>query len=171
MRDAFGGAFMLKLFLVFIFVYICFTAVALNYAKAFKVKNVIIDYLESNEIPSIDSINARDLEKFSDFIDEEILGNYNYNMSEYNMCNGQHIQYITENGKTVGLCHEAGIIIMESGRAENTEGVYYTVSTFLGWNIGFLNKLTELNGNNQKPGVVTGTWRISGETRLIVCKN
>ena len=38
MRDAFGGAFMIKLFLVFILIYVCFIALALNYAKAFKVK-------------------------------------------------------------------------------------------------------------------------------------
>ena len=38
MRDAFGGAFMIKIFIIFIFVYICLTAMALNYAKAFKVK-------------------------------------------------------------------------------------------------------------------------------------
>ena len=50
MRDAFGGAFMIKLFLVFILIYVCFIALALNYAKAFKVKNKIIDYLETNEI-------------------------------------------------------------------------------------------------------------------------
>ena len=41
MRDAFGGAFMIKIFLIFIIVYVCFTALARNYAKAFKVKNKI----------------------------------------------------------------------------------------------------------------------------------
>ena len=49
MRDAFGGAFMIKLFLVFIIIYVSFTALALNYAKAFKVKNKIIEYIETNE--------------------------------------------------------------------------------------------------------------------------
>ena len=47
MRDAFGGAFMIKVFLVFIFIYIVFTSLALNYAKAFKVKNTIVNYLEN----------------------------------------------------------------------------------------------------------------------------
>ena len=36
MRDAFGGEFMLRIFLIFILIYILFTAVVLNYAKAFK---------------------------------------------------------------------------------------------------------------------------------------
>ena len=38
MRDAFGGTFMIQVFLVFILIYISFTALALNYAKAFKAK-------------------------------------------------------------------------------------------------------------------------------------
>ena len=42
MRDAFGGAFMIKLFLVFLAIYIGFTAVAVNYAKAFKVKKFLL---------------------------------------------------------------------------------------------------------------------------------
>ena len=46
MRDAFGGSFMIMIFLVFIMVYISFTAVALSYAKAFKVKNAVIDFTE-----------------------------------------------------------------------------------------------------------------------------
>ena len=50
MRDAFGGTFMIQVFLVFILIYISFTALALNYAKAFKVKNKVIDYLENTEI-------------------------------------------------------------------------------------------------------------------------
>ena len=47
MRDSFGGVFMTNLFLVFIFIYVAFTAVSLNYAKAFKVKNKTLnkDYL------------------------------------------------------------------------------------------------------------------------------
>ena len=46
MRESFGGAFMIKLVLVFIVVYISFMAVAINYAKAFRVKNQVINILE-----------------------------------------------------------------------------------------------------------------------------
>ena len=47
MRDAFGGTFMIQLLIIFIIIYIGFTAVALNYAKAFKAKNAVIEYLEN----------------------------------------------------------------------------------------------------------------------------
>lgn len=159
---------MIKLFLIFIFIYISFTAVALSYAKAFKVKNKIIDYLENSEITSLDNITAKQMEDFGKYINEEIVGNMNYDMSAYNIC----ARYPTTNisGEITAICNEAGIVIEESGRATNTEGIYYTVHTYLGWSLGFLNELTSLNGNNKKPGIVTGTWRISGETRVFIRK-
>lgn len=46
MRESFGGAFMIKIMMVFIIVYISFMAVAINYAKAFRVKNNVINILE-----------------------------------------------------------------------------------------------------------------------------
>lgn len=166
MRDAFGGAFMIKLFLIFIFIYICFTAVALNYAKAFKVKNKVIDYLESNEITDLNSLTASQLNVMNLYFEEEVLGNMNYNVSEHNICSG--IQTKDYTGKTVALCHDSGIVIRQTGKADNTEGVYYTVSTYVGWSIPFLNKLLELNSNNKEEDTVSGLWRIAGETRLIV---
>ena len=49
MREAFGGSFTIKLMLIFLAVYVTFIAVALNYAKAFRVKNGVIDIIEQNE--------------------------------------------------------------------------------------------------------------------------
>lgn len=49
MRDAFGGAFSIKLMLVFLMLYIAFICVALNYARAFRVKNRIINIIEQAE--------------------------------------------------------------------------------------------------------------------------
>ena len=168
MRDAFGGAFMIQVFLVFILIYICFTAMALNYAKAFKVKNTVIEYLESNEIVSLDSIDASQAALMEEYFEKEILGNLNYNLSDAgkNICANRDLKDHT--GKTIAYCHESGILIEESGEAVNTEGVYYTVSTYVGWATPFLNKLLALNGNNRKEDVPVGMWKISGQTRLIV---
>lgn len=169
MRDAFGGTFMIMIFLVFIMVYICFTAVALNYAKAFKVKNAVIDFLEEWEITDLNNIPAEKMEEFRNFIDTEIVGKNNYNISGSNLCHG--IIEKNDAGKRIRICEDEGILI-EKFQDERTKGVYYTVSTYLGWNIGFLSKLSALNGNNPEPevGDVTGMWRISGQTRLIVNK-
>lgn len=168
MRDAFGGAFMIKLFLVFIFIYICFLAVALNYAKAFKVKNKIIDYIESSEITDLNNMTAKQLNEMNLFFDEEILGKMNYRVNMDNIC--KNIKTENEAGKKIAICDQSGIVIRQSKSATNTEGVYYTVTTYVGWSIPFLNKLLELNSNNKEQDVVTGLWKISGETRVIVNK-
>ena len=163
MRDAFGGAFMIQVFLVFILIYICFTAMSLNYAKAFKVKDGVIDYLENNEIADIQNINAKDMMTMTDYFNEEFVGKKGYNVSEYKVCDN-----ITYNVKEKNYCHPSGIVITQTGKSTNTEGVYYTVSTYASWGVPFLNKLLQLNGNNKQEGVITGLWRISGQTRLIV---
>lgn len=49
MRDAFGGAFSIKLMLIFLILYVSFICVAINYARAFRVKNEIINIIEQYE--------------------------------------------------------------------------------------------------------------------------
>ena len=46
MREGFGGVFMMGLMMVFIVVFVSFLAIALNYAKTFRVKNGIINIIE-----------------------------------------------------------------------------------------------------------------------------
>ena len=48
MRDAFGGAFSIKLMLIFLILYVSFICVAINYARAFRVKNEIIKFIENS---------------------------------------------------------------------------------------------------------------------------
>ena len=49
MRDAFGGAFSIKLMILFLMLYTLFICVALNYARAFRVKNRILNIIEQQE--------------------------------------------------------------------------------------------------------------------------
>ena len=49
MKEGVGGTFMIYVFLVFLAIYITFVAVAFNYARAFRVKNRVIDLIEQNE--------------------------------------------------------------------------------------------------------------------------
>jgi len=154
MRDAFGGAFMIKLFLVFIIIYVGFTAIALNYAKAFKVKNQVIEYLESNEITNIGSMPASAYDAMNEYFEKEILGKMNYRAE------GDCEPY--------SLYCQNGIVIEKGGEAENTQGVYYKVSTYFGWSIPFINKLLALDNKEDGAKTATGRWKISGETRVIV---
>lgn len=170
MRDAFGGAFMLKLFLIFIFIYIFFTALALNYAKAFKVKNLVIDYLEDNEIVDLDNMSAFAEATMEEYFEKEILSNRNYKVNVENFCS--HIGDIyNEAGNRIAYCSELGIVIRRTGQDSKTGGVYYTVSTYVGWDAGFLNIFTSASGDKKTNDEINGTWKISGQTRLIVRKN
>ena len=74
MRDAFGGIFMIRLMLVFVFIFVAFTAISLNYAKAFRIKNKVIDFVEQEEIMDLDSAfnsaNGSNLEKLDRILDD-----------------------------------------------------------------------------------------------------
>ena len=49
MKDAFGAAYYIKVAIFFIAIFASMLAVALNYAKAFRIKNTIVSYIESND--------------------------------------------------------------------------------------------------------------------------
>ena len=155
MRDAFGGAFMIKIFLIFIIVYVCFTALALNYAKAFKVKNKIIDYLEDNEISSIKEMDANSFEEMEQYFETDIYNEMNYRAT------------ITCTKNNV-YCKN-GVLIEQAGSTDRygTTAVYYKVTTRVGWSIPFINKILAINGSDKGANVTSGNWTISGETRII----
>ena len=143
MREAFGGAFMIKLMLIFLAIYIAFIAVALNYAKAFRVKNKIIDIIEQNE--GIDSYN--------DTKEGSVIGDINsyLNTVSYyvNLAN-------IKNNNTENInCYDRGYCIEET-TAPVTDGItskYYKVTTYININFPFF----KLNFNIP----------ITGETRKI----
>lgn len=163
MRDAFGGSFMIKLLIVFIVLYVSFTAIALNYAKAFKVKNKVIQYIEDNEISDISNMSARDDMELKRYINETIIEGMNYNVTTVNCPKNDVPSYCMkfhcENGIEISECKT-------DKKDSNKEGVYYIVSTTFGWNIPFLNVLLRLN--NQEGSNTSGLWKISGETRTII---
>ena len=55
MKEAFGGTFMLKLVMVFFVIYVTFLGVALNIAKAYRIKNGVINIIEQQQYDMSDS--------------------------------------------------------------------------------------------------------------------
>ena len=159
MRDAFGGAFMIKLFIVFIIIYVGFTAVALNYAKAFKVKNMVITYLEDNEISNLKDMDVQTERAMCDYFDKEIVGKLNY---VYPISNKIGLQS--------GKCYDnIGIKIEQiepNKKQKNKLGVYYRVTTYFGFQLPFFNRLLAVNGSDNGENII-GVWQIIGETRPI----
>lgn len=158
MRDAFGGAFMIKLFLVFIIIYVGFTAVALNYAKAFKAKNLVISYLEDNEISSLDMTAQADA-IMREYFEKEIVGNLNYVYPV--SCQSTSIKE---------KCYsDIGIIVEQidpSPKYRNKLGSYYRVTTYFGFQLPFFDRLLALSGRDNGENII-GRWKIVGETRPI----
>ena len=172
MRDAFGGVFTMNLLLVFIFIYVAFTAVSLNYAQAFRVKNAVIDFVEQNGISNLDSYFGTMASKSTTELDNALN-----RLSYHKECNTTN-KITTAEG--TGYCYK-GVVIIKLDKEEyltpiasssddtNAKAVYYKIQTFADWNLGALNKLLALAGakENSEP-VVSGTWAINGDAKVIV---
>lgn len=169
MRDAFGGIFMIRLLLIFIVIYVAFTAISLNYAKAFRIKNKVISFIEENEIYDLNAFFTQGKPTSLDDL-EAILTNANYSVR----CNGDdgknrpiviNSQNVTEKGEKPQYCYH-GVWIRETLNENNT--IHYEISTKINWNLGVLSLLAN---NSDKPekndSFVNRAWRIYGEAKVI----
>lgn len=111
MEDSIGAAFLLKMLLIFIAVFVIFIAVAINFARAFRIKNQIINRIEQSEGFTETAMGE---------IDEDLRNaNYNYHDLATTRCNDKAY------GR--GYC-------VETFEVDNDDGlsrVYYKVTTFL----------------------------------------
>ncbi len=164
MRDAFGGIFMIRLMLVFVFVYVAFTAVSLNYAKAFRIKNKVIDFIEQEEIMDVTVLSRKCNEKKCPKLDK-ILDDANYNKECQNVESNGIINSEKNDGKK-GFCYR-GIIIEESDKIDRT--IVYNVRSYADWNLGqAFNMVLALGGKSRSSKYVkNGSWEISGEARVV----
>lgn len=49
MKEAYGGLTNIYIFMIFFVIYVCFLAVALNFAKTYRIKNYVISTLEQGQ--------------------------------------------------------------------------------------------------------------------------
>ena len=168
MRDAFGGVFMMRLLLVFIVILVAFTAISFKYAKSFRIKNKVIDFIEQNQVIDIDSFFNQGSKTNVNKLDE-IIASAEYDVS----CNDTPYQegniYDKDTNKVIGYCHNGIVIIKNFNKSKddssyNVKTIDYDVYTYAHWNLGILNTLLTLGGenpNSEKP--LGGFWEISGE--------
>ncbi len=147
MKEAVGGTFMIYVLLIFLAVYITFLAVALNYAKAFRVKNSIIDIIEQNEGMDESDFNSREGN-----IKTGVTGQINQKLNDYNyfinLNNDQVNSYCGKEENHFGLGYCINSKTNDLGRE------YYQVVTFVQIKFPFLDNLSI-------------TIPIRGETRVI----
>lgn len=115
MREAMGGALLLKLVMIFIVIYVCFLAIAINYSITFRVKNQIINLIEAYE----------GLENA-----EESIENYVNNIGYFR---GLGTVKRDEN------CNYAGYCIYE---IDSARGKYYRVVTYVSFDFPVLGQIT-----------------------------
>ena len=166
MRDAFGGVFMMRLMLAFITIFVAFTAVSLNYAKAFKIKNKVIDFVEQQQITDISRF--KDNEGYKKKIDA-IVEQANYVISCTNSDDTTIVKEIEDKNThaIIGICYR-GIIIKKSTEHNDSSSIYYDIITFSGWNMSSLNLIVSLSGGDESDeGNFAGRWQISGEAKVV----
>lgn len=142
MKEATGSTFMIYVFLIFLAVYITFLAVALNYAKAFRVKNSVIDIIEQNEGMSND-----ELENIN--TSGEVISKIENRLKEYKYYVSLSDSYSDDYGNYT--CFDRGYCISKESNDLGKE--YYGVVTFVQLSIPFID--------------FNITIPIKGETRVI----
>ena len=177
MRDAFGGVFTTNFLLVFIFIYVAVTAVSLNYAKAFRVKNAVIDFVEQREVTDLNTI----FEPSVSSEDRDKLVTKLSNLSYYVTCEQigmtqtlaeQYQNNAADPYSSDKYCYN-GVVFEEKSRetlsGTTSEIVHYEVTTYAYWNLGALNKLLALAGsgeNSESP--LMGVWAVRGDAKVVV---
>lgn len=145
MREAFGGTFMLKLALVFIIIYISFMALALNYAKAFRVKNGVINIIEQYQF-------AGDADNFTKGKIVEYLESAGYIFEDKDKTLENYCNNSAGPSNNDYIFTERGACIIPRIR-EGTIDSYYEVLTFIHIQLPFLG--------------ISMTIPIKGETKII----
>lgn len=158
MRDAFGGVFMIRMMLVILFIYVSFSAVSLNYAKAFRVKNSVIDLIEQSDLRSLDDIAKRS--SFETNLSSR-LSKLNYNKE----CVKTGIITDENTNKPYVYCYGGVAISVES---QDSKYIYYKVTTVADWNLGPLTNLLSFTteSNYDEKESVHGNWKITGTAKV-----
>ena len=147
MRDSVGGTFMIYVLIVFLAVYIVFVAVAFNYARAFRVKDKIMDIIEQNEGISDFSNTSGEIGQIESYLNKI---SYRVNGISESKCNG--FDYVNEKR---GYC----IAKKTSGSSidNSITNEYYKVRTFVYIEFPFL-KLQftiPINGETRRVDKIT----------------
>lgn len=166
MRDAFGGVFMMRLMLVFIVIYVAFTAISFKYAKSFRVKNKVIDTVEQNQILDLNAFFSKGDNSNLNELDAILeTANYNVTCNDIGYSEGNIEDKDTKTN--VGYCYK-GIVIKRNEQKSNGNTTYYTINTYANWNLGILNTILALGGRDPNSEKSTGgRWKITGEAVVV----
>lgn len=145
MNQAFGGAFLIKIALIFLSIYIVVLGFAMNYAKVFTMKNKIITLIEQYEGYSDTDSSGTD-------IVDEIAAKAN-ELQYKGITDGSAASYISDKGWDCVNTRNLNLYCIVETTADNY--TYYKVITFIQFNIPVVTSIAK------------GIIPITGETRYI----
>ena len=160
MKDAMGGIFTLQAIVIALLIIMCLMAFAVNYSKAFRVKNEIRSIIEKSDglTPSaevqINELVRKHQYFLSDKYDEACrrLGYDVYTSSDDNGGSGVRFCIKCEYANNVG----------EVNQNPSYQGAYYSIVTFVNIDVPIVNNLIPFTA---------GFFKTSGETALIYSGN
>ena len=149
MRDAIGQVFTLQIILAFVLLINGYMAYSVNYTRAFRVKNQIVNIIEQYEGP----YNDEGIDKINEYIDRMA-----YDVNNQQMLNFQNenADYNPECPGYNGWCYiEHNVSVNDADGERN--GKYYSIVTFVNIDIPVINNILGLGNFLQ----------VVGETRTI----
>ena len=145
MRESIGSTFLFQIMIVFIFFFVAFLAIAINYAQAFRTKNQIINAIEQAE-----GYNETSKERIA-----KVTQSSGY-FREVNCSTKAGTDFIAAKDKSGNELKGVCIKHNQTTSASSTSG-YYTVMTFIHFDFPIIGDIA--------------TIPVTGETKLIVNDN
>lgn len=158
MRDAIGQVFALQVILIFVMLINGYMAYSVNYSRAFRVKNQIVNIIEEYEGTknerAIDEINEY-IAKMSYDVDNQQMIDFENNYTNMKNIPSSNVTDVDCPGYT-GWCYIEHTVT-QTGADEDKQGVYYTIVTFVNIDIPVVKNILGLGSFLQ----------VVGETRTI----
>lgn len=156
MKDAIGGTFTITAIIVALIIIMCLMAFAVNYSKAFRVKNEIRSIIEKNDGLTLDA----EVEITT------LLKKYNYYLDEKyeDLCQKKGYDVFTgasENSATgIRFCIKCNYAdnIGEMNKNPEYRGAYYSIITFVDVDVPIINNIIPFTGS---------LFEVNGETAII----
>jgi len=162
MKEAFGGIFTLQAIVVALLIIMCLMAFAVNYSKAFRIKNEIITIIERHEGLTGDAVTE---------INETLRG-HQYFLSDlyttacredgYDVYNSAS----SEGGTGIKFCikqeYANNLGEINNPDKRDYQGAYYSIVTYVNIDVPIVNNIIPFTAN---------FFEISGETALIYSTN
>ena len=145
MRDALGSLFSLQIILAFVILINGYLAYSVNYTRAFRVKNGIINILEQYE-----GHTEAAKDKIATYVN-----NMKYHVPAKMMNSTSLNEFTCVTNK--GYCVKATAVAGSDVTSDEYRGTYYTVVTFVNVEVPILNKFIQLGNFLQ----------VKGETKAI----